>query len=252
MLCQTIYSEGDHRWLAFGQDPDRPDNIVDTNQYVVEAGGDAVLIDPGGIEIFPAMLGALSAKLPIDSIRHIMLSHQDPDIGSSLPLWREVCRDDVQIHISWLWTSFVSHFDGEATLTPVPDPGGEIRLSKTLSLEIVPAHFLHSPGNFHLFDPRAGILFSADVAASLVPRGVRGGLFVEDFSAHIPYMEPWHRRAMGSERARDAWLSRVARLDIRILAPQHGLLLRGDDVKRFYDWFGTLRIGEGIEAVRQE
>lgn len=250
MLCQTVYREGDHRWLAFGQDPDRPDNIVDTNQYVVEAGGSAILLDPGGIEIFPAMLGALSAKLPVDSVRHILLSHQDPDIGSSLPLWREVCRPDVTIHISWLWTSFVSHFDGEAKLTPLPDTGGQIKLANDVVLEIIPAHFLHSPGNFHLYDPKARILFSADVGASLVPKRARTTNFVEDFTAHIPYMEQWHRRAMGSERARDAWLSRVSRLDVRILAPQHGLLLRGDDVRRFYDWFGRLPIGDGIDAIR--
>lgn len=250
MLCQTVYREGDHRWLAFGQDPDRPDNIVDTNQFVVDAGGTAILVDPGGIEIFPAMLGALSAKLPLESIRHILLSHQDPDIGSSLPLWREVCRPDVTIHISWLWTSFVSHFDGEAKLTAIPDAGGEIKLANDVVLQIIPAHFLHSPGNFHLYDPKARILFSADVGASLVPKRVRNSIYVEEFSSHIPYMEQWHRRAMGSERARDAWLSRVSRLDVRILAPQHGLLLRGDDVQRFYDWFGRLPIGDGIDAIR--
>lgn len=245
--CTTLHRKGGHRWLVFGDDAECPNNIVDTNQYLVEMDGAAVLMDPGGIEIFPAMLSALGDRLPIESIRHIFLSHQDPDIGSSLPLWREVCRPDLKVHIAWLWSSFVSHFDAAATFTSIPDEGGRIALNG-LSLDIVPAHFLHSPGNFHIYDERAQILFSADVGASLVPREARRGMFVEDFSSHIRFMDKWHRRAMGSERARDAWLARVAKLDINILVPQHGLILKGDDVRRFFDWFARLPLGEGIEV----
>ncbi len=243
--CQPLHRDGGHRWLVFGDDAECPGNIVDTNQYVVAMGDAAVLIDPGGAEIFPAMLSALGDAMAVDDVRHVVLSHQDPDIGSSLPLWREVCRPDLKVHISWLWTSFVSHFDADATFQPVPDAGATIDLAG-LPLRLVPAHFLHSPGNFHVYDERAGILFSADVAASLVPRDGRDGMFVTDFAAHIRHMEGWHRRAMGSERARDAWLERVSRLDVKMLAPQHGLILKGDDVKRFYDWFAGLEIGEGI------
>lgn len=244
---QTLHRDGNHRWMVFGDDADCPNNIVDTNQYLVEVGDVAMLIDPGGAEIFPAMLAALGDHVAVENLHHIFLSHQDPDIGSSLPLWREVCRPDLKVHISWLWTSFVSHFDGDATFAAIPDAGGVVALNG-LPLRFVPAHFLHSPGNFHVYDERAGILFSADVGASLVPRDRRQGMFVTDFQDHIRYMEGWHRRAMGSERARDTWLQRVAKLDVKVLAPQHGLILRGDDVKRFCDWFGGLTVGEGIDA----
>lgn len=245
--CTTLYRNGGHRWLVFGGDASRPGNIVDTNQYVVQMDGEAVLMDPGGTEIFPAMLSAVGDALPVESIRHLFLSHQDPDVGSSLPLWREVCRPDLHVHVWALWTSFVSHFDGDAQFQALPDGGTTIRLGG-LPLAVVPAHFLHSPGNFHLYDERARILFSADVGASLVPPEARQGMFVENFADHVRYMEGWHRRAMGSERARDAWLARVAKLEVEVLAPQHGLILKGDDVQRFYDWFARLKIGEGIEV----
>lgn len=247
MICETIYRKGGHSWLAFGVDAGRPENIVETNQYVVRCGDAAALLDPGGTEIFAPMLGALTGKLSVDQIDHIFLSHQDPDIGSSLPLWRQVCRPDVQVHISWLWTHFISHFDADASLLPIPDQGGTIRLG-SLELQVIPAHFLHSPGNFHIYDPDARVLFSADVGASLLSRSANSSFFVEDFASHTQYMRLWHQRAMGSEKARDAWLARVSQLDIDILAPQHGLLMRGDDVKRFYDWFRTLPLGEVVAA----
>jgi flavorubredoxin len=35
----------------------------------------------------------------------------------------------------------------------------------------------------------------------------------------------------------------VAALDIDLLCPQHGAIYRGEDVKRFIDWFSRLEVG---------
>ena len=173
MDCQILYKQDDHIWYAFGQDPAKPDNIIDTNQIVICSGNDTVLLDPGGMEIFPNFLAALTEKISIETIKHIFLSHQDPDIGSSLSLWRRICNDDVKIYLPWMWAGFVSHFDAESSLISVPDEGMTIRLSSGRALDMVPAHFLHSPGNLNLFDPHAQILFSGDIGAALLPKGPR-------------------------------------------------------------------------------
>lgn len=249
MLCTTIFRRDAHRWLAFGQDPEKPDNVIDTNQFVICSGDAAMLLDPGGMEIFPAMLGALTQEVAIEDLRYLFLSHQDPDVASALPLWRRVCPSTTQVLLPWLWTGFVSHFDREAALVAVPDEGMEVRLG-ALTLRLVPAHYLHSSGNLHVHDPEAGVLFSGDVGAALVPAAARRGMFVEDFAGHVQYMEGFHRRWMGSPAARDAWVEMVAKLDVRILAPQHGLLFKGDDVRRFLDWLMRLDIGSGVAAMR--
>jgi len=246
MKCVSLYRQDDHRWLAFGQDPDRPANIIDTNQYVVCGKGGAMLLDPGGMEVFPPMLAALTHEIAVEDVKGIFLSHQDPDIGSSLPLWRRVCPADTKVYVSALWTGFVAHFDCETTLTAIPDAGMEVSLGSDVRLRFVPAHYLHSSGNFHVYDPQAKILFSGDVGAALVPPGSASSLFVQDFQAHTAHMEGFHRRWMPSDRARDVWIEAVSKLEIEQLAPQHGLIFRGDDVKRFLDWFAGLELGCGI------
>lgn len=243
MKCVTLFRRDTHRWLAFGQDPARPEAVIDTNQYVICSNSGALLVDPGGMEVFPPMLAALTHEVAVEDVKGIFLSHQDPDIGSSLALWRRVCAADTKIYLSWLWTGFVSHFDRDATFTAIPDEGMEISLGD-VRLRFVPAHFLHSPGNFNVYDPRARILFSGDIGAALVPPQAQHDMFVEDFASHVQYMEGFHRRWMGSAKARDTWIETVSRLDIDILAPQHGLIFRGDDVKRFLDWFGRLEVGQ--------
>ena len=214
---------------------------------VVVDEGVALLLDPGGVEIFPHMIAALTREVAIDTVHHIFISHQDPDTGSSLALWRRVCPSTVKIYLSWMWTGFVSHYNGEANFTAIPDQGMEITVGRS-RLRILPAHYLHSPGNFHVYDPKARILFSGDVGAALLPDERREDIFVRDFTRHTQYMDGFHRRWMGSPKARDAWIAMVSRLQIDILAPQHGLLFKGDDVKRFLDWFGALELGSGLSA----
>ncbi len=250
MRTLTFHENGEHRWHLFGHDADRPANVIDTNQYVVESEGRAALIDPGGLEIFPQVLAALSEHVAVEAVDHIVLSHQDPDVGSSLPLWREVCNPDMTVHVADVWTSFVSHFDNDARLTALPDSGGTVTVG-SLALELVPAHFLHAPGNFCVLDARAGVLFTGDIAASVIPDDYDGFPWVRDFAAHTRFMEAWHRRAMGAERARDAWIALVRSLGVKIIAPQKGSLLAGENVDRFLDWFGRLEIGKGIDAIAE-
>jgi len=249
MECQILYKQDDHIWYAFGQDPAKPENIIDTNQIVICSGNDTVLLDPGGMEIFPNFLAALTEKVSIESIKHIFLSHQDPDIGSSLSLWRRICNDDVKIYLPWMWASFVAHFDVESTLISVPDEGMTMRLSNGRALDMIPAHFLHSPGNLHMYDPRANILFSGDIGAALMPTAARKGFFVEKFDLHTQYMEGFHQRWLGYADARDAWISQIRRLAPAMIVPQHGLCFKDDNVGAFLDWLGDLEIGKGVSVM---
>lgn len=248
MKCTTLFRNGGHRWLMFGQDPAKPGNVIDTNQVVICGGQSAILLDPGGMEVFPAMLGALSQEISVNDIRHLFLSHQDPDVGSSLPLWRKICDANLRIHVPWLWAGFLAHFDKDAKFETIPDEGREIALDGDVRLKFLPAHYLHSPGNHHVYDAKAKMLFTGDIGAALMPEAGRGDVFVSDFSSHIKLMEGFHRRWMGSTQARDGWIAMVSELDIDMLVPQHGLVFRGDDVKRFLDWFARLDICTGLSA----
>lgn len=239
--AQTIFEDGGHRWLAIARDPDKPGYVIDTNEYLVLNGGDGLLCDPGGMEIFPAVFSAISAACDPARIRGIFASHQDPDIISSLSLWLEF-NPSLKCYCSWLWASFIPHFGGgPETFVPIPDPGMEI-VHGGLKLQAVPAHYLHSSGNFHLYDSVAKLLFSGDVGAALLPPG-DDRLYVEDFDRHIRHAEGFHRRWMGSEQAKHDWCERVSKLDIELLCPQHGAIYRGADVQRFISWFADLKVG---------
>ncbi|NDU85704.1 MAG: FprA family A-type flavoprotein, partial [Ferrovum sp.] len=66
---------------------------------------------------------------------------------------------------------------------------------------------------------------------------------VDDFAAHLPYIEWFHRRYMCSNRAAQLWVDMVSQLDIEMIAPQHGPVYRHGAVKDFLVWFRNLKCG---------
>lgn len=238
--AHTIYEHGSHKWFAITRDPARPDYLIDTNEYVVSDGQESIVCDPGGIEIFPAVFSTISNECDPQSIVALFSSHQDPDIISSLALWLEF-NPNIKCYTSWLWAGFIPHFGGtRETFIAIPDEGMPIQLN-ALALQAVPAHYLHSSGNHHLYDAKARVLFSGDVGAALLPP--EAGLYVTDFDRHITHAEGFHRRWMGSNEAKRDWCERASRLDIEMLCPQHGAIYRGADVQRFINWFDELKVG---------
>jgi flavorubredoxin len=240
----VIYQSGQHQWIAIARDPERPNYLIDTNEYLITDGSTALLTDPGGSEIFAMVFAAVCDAYDPANISVLFASHQDPDIISSLSLWLDF-NPELKCHLSRLWTSFIPHFGGcDQSLIGIPDAGTDITVGK-LKLQAVPAHYLHSSGNFNLYDPAAKLLFSGDIGSAMLPDDMNG-LFVKDFGRHIHHAENFHKRWMGSPEAKRLWCERVSGMDIDMLCPQHGAIYQGPDVERFINWFSELQVGSGL------
>ncbi|MEW5007810.1 flavoprotein [Cycloclasticus sp. 46_83_sub15_T18] len=240
MKAEKLYENNDHTWIVFGRDEDKPDLIIDTNQYMVTSKKNSLLMDPGGVELFSAMLSAVIKEVPAQKITHLFASHQDPDIISSLGLW-DLALTDATLHSPWLWEGYIRHFGMQhIEYEGIPDEGSRLTLDEVV-LEFIPAHYLHSSGNFNVYDPKAKILMSGDIGAAMEEPDAP--MFVEDFDAHIGKMKMFHQRWMPSNKAKNDWVRRVRQLDIEMMCPQHGRIFRGADVKRFLDWFENLEVG---------
>ncbi len=245
MQSKKIYSSSSHEWIVFGRDPEKPSNVIDTNQYMVKTQDNALLMDPGGIELFAPMLASVVREVPIEQIKHIFASHQDPDIISSLGLWDKALTD-ATLYAPQIWEGFLRHFGMEKTkFMGIPDEGSSLTIGQ-VSLQFIPAHYLHSSGNFHVYDAQAKILMSGDIGAAIEPH--TAPMEVGNFDEHAPKMEGFHRRWMPSNRAKDVWIERVSKLDIEMMCPQHGRIFTGDNVKKFLEWFAKLEVGTAIHS----
>lgn len=235
---QTLFESGGHRNLLL---PDQSSGLaVQANQHLIVDGDEACLLDPGGHKVYSKVLAETLEQLGRASLTHIFFSHQDPDIIAAANGW--LMTTDARAYISSLWVRFVPHFGLdqllEDRLEPIPDEGRYLKVGQT-ELVVLPAHFLHSCGNFQIYDPTAKILYSGDLGASLG----QSYEVVEDFDAHLTYMEGFHRRYMTSKKALSGWADMAAGLDIEVIAPQHGARFEGPAVARFIDWCRELECG---------
>lgn len=247
MKTHTLFEGSSHTWLMFGRDPAKPEKIIDTNQYMVVTKDNALLMDPGGIELFSSMLTTVIKQVPVDKITHLFASHQDPDIISSLGLWDQAL-EGATLHSPWIWESFIRHFGMQnINYNAIPDEGGRLVIDD-VTLEIVPAHYLHSSGNFNVFDPQTGILMSGDIGAAMDVDDAP--MFVDDFESHISRMKLFHQRWMPSNEAKRDWVERVRKLNVKMICPQHGRIFKDDNVERFLDWFDALEVGLTGQKLR--
>jgi len=235
----TLFEHGSHKnilWHDLGGG-----EMVQANQHVIIDGEDSIILDPGGHKIYSQLFGDVSTHLPPGGIRYIFLSHQDPDIVAAINGWLMV--SEATAFASSLWMRFIPHFGVDELvverLKPIPDEGMSLPFGAG-HLKFVPAPFLHSAGNFHVYDPASKILYTGDLGASIGAET----MMVEDFDAHVPSMKGFHQRYMPSNAILRRFVQTARALDIECIAPQHGAIFKGRElVGALLDWLETLEAG---------
>ncbi|GBG15653.1 hydroxyacylglutathione hydrolase [Novimethylophilus kurashikiensis] len=242
MRNQKIFDTENHKFILLNESEPGEEDGVRSNQFLIIHEGNGFLMDPGGFGVMPRVLAEMLRYITPGQIRGIFLSHQDPDIVGGLATWLELCK--CPVYVSRIWLRFLPHYGltDMQRFVGVPDQGMRLETTAGLNLQIVPAHFLHSEGQINIYDPVSRILFSGDIGAAMLPND-QDEVFVDDFAAHLPYIEGFHRRYMCSNKAIRCWLDTIADLDIDMIAPQHGPIYRGAAVHDFLAWLRDLQCG---------
>ncbi|MCD6259377.1 MAG: FprA family A-type flavoprotein [Helicobacteraceae bacterium] len=240
-----LYEDAKHKCVMFSfDDESHEDSFLSVNQFLIVQNGVGVLIDPGSESIFEELYDAVSAHVDPQNIKYIFLSHQDPDVSGSITQWSISTK--AKFVMSALWVRFMSHygFMDMARIMALPDHGAKLNFGKEY-LKFVPAHFLHSPGNFTLYDSKSKIAFSGDIGAAIVT-SIDSQKVVENFEEHKGEMLGFHKRYMASNKVCRAWAKKMRALDVETIAPQHGFILKDQNVGFFLDWFEELECGSDL------
>lgn len=218
--------------------------MVQANVHFIVDNGHGMIIDPGGQKVFKHLISEVSEIVGFNGLKYIFLSHQDPDIVACINGWLMTTKADALAPS--IWDRFIPHFGVDSLMVdrikPISDEGTILKLGNS-ELMILPAHFMHSCGNLHVYDPTSKILYSGDLGASL------GQPYMEvtNFEEHIPYMRGFHKRYIPSGRILNVWSKMIQSLDIEVIAPQHGAVIKGkENIGKFLDWLSDLECGIDI------
>ena len=203
----------------------RTANGTTYNAYCVRGAEGVAVIDTVKEEFADTFFARLESVARYDEVKAIVLNHLEPDHSGALP---ELLRraPGARLYISYRAQAMLKGIvkDGPAPFAFSPvDTGDRVDLGGR-SLRFLHTPFLHWPDTQCTFLPEEGVLFSGDVFGCHYcdPRlfNDRAGDFRFSFDYYYQHiMRPFRSHVLEA-------LDLIEPLDLRLLAPAHGPILR--------------------------
>jgi two-component system cell cycle response regulator len=218
------------------------DETFQCHPYLIEAGEDSVLIDPGSALSIDATLKRVAEIVPIDHIRWIVCHHSDPDIAGGLVRLGEVIdRADATLVTEWRAETLLRYYGHRFPVMLVEDHDWALPLPDGRALQFVLTPYLHFPGAMCSYEPSTRVLFSSDLFGGFTD----GSSLIATDSTHFDAIRSFHEHYMPSREILAAGLARIRRAfpDIDLIAPQHGCVIPHHLVDEMFTRMAELECG---------
>jgi PAS domain S-box-containing protein len=210
--------------------------------YFIENGDESVLIDPGSMLEFEAVVRKINTISSMRSIKYIILHHQDPDLCAAVPeIEKLIDRDDLLVVTHSRMVPLVKHYMITSDYYEIDRR--EFRLhAGDLKLQFLTTPYCHSPGAFVSYEPATKTLFSGDIFGGIEESW--------EFYAQDDYFEKakqFHAEYMPSRDIFNYALSKIEALDLDLIAPQHGSVIEKERIAPLIKQMKALECGLYIE-----
>ncbi len=216
-----------------------PGDQFQCHVYLVEQGDQSVLIDPGSALNAAEVVRKVDDVVGVENLRWLVCSHSDPDIIAALPaLVARGLHPEAAIVTHWRDKALIHHFGVALPYWLVEENDWRLQLEDR-ALRFLFTPYAHFAGAFCTYDEASGTLFSSDLF----------GGFVDDHSlfatsmAYFEQMRVFHEHYMPSGEILAHALEEIRGLDLRLIAPQHGLVIPGDLALPLLDRLAELECG---------
>jgi len=210
--------------------------------YFIENGNESILIDPGSMLEFDAVVKKINTVSSMSNVKYIILHHQDPDLAASVPeMEKLIDRDDLLIITHSRMVPLVKHYMIKSDYYEIDKHQFKLE-SKNLHLEFLTTPYCHSPGAFVTYEPSTKTLFSGDIFGGIEESW--------EFYAGDDYFEKakqFHAEYMPSRDIFNYALSKIETLDINLIAPQHGSIIKKERISALIAQMKALECGLYIE-----
>ena len=208
------------------------EDFLQINCYLFYKNGQAVIVDPGPVDIFSSVQKAVEKICPLEDVRAIILSGHGPHICSSLPLWEE---SGFQGRIICHWRTWLT-VKTMGLLSPFHTVKEEVHIGPD---DLPLLHFLayqspHSPGGIMTWEPESKTLFSAEYFGFL---GKNTNLFGDD--DYLPRMVSFQREYFPyiAESTQNKVFDMIENIAPERICPANGCILEKPDISSLVDMF---------------
>ncbi|MFP4478301.1 MAG: response regulator [Candidatus Izemoplasmatales bacterium] len=201
-------------------------NIIHCNAYLIVDEKEAILFEPGNMADFDIVFNDIKAIIDPSLIKYVVISHPDPDITSSLPLFEDALGD-FQIVTEWRTQEIIAFYNLKLKYYLIKENNHELKLKSGRTLRFIPTPFAHYSGSFITYDLRSEILFSGDLFGAVTKEW---SLFAGD--SYLEAMAIYHENYMPSSDFIRPIMKMLLDYKIKFILPQHGSVIKDDLVSK--------------------
>ncbi len=215
--------------------------------YFIENGDESVLIDPGSMLEFEAVVEKINIVSSLKSVKYIILHHQDPDLAAAVPEFEKLInRDDLLVVTHSRMVPLVKHYMIKSDYYEIDKRAFKLQAG-ALELQFLTTPYCHSPGAFVSYEPVTKTLFSGDIFGGIEESW--------EFYAQEDYFDKarqFHAEYMPSKDIFNYALSKIESLELNLIAPQHGSVIEKELIAPLIRQMKALECGLYIEEGYNE
>ncbi len=226
-----------------GQGP--AEKRLECNPYVLMHGGSVIVFDPGSVLDAEVVIRNITELTPINEIEAVVLSHQDPDLCSALPLLEQagfsgvICCHERTSHI-------ITFYGIASAFYQINKEKYRYQLKDGTCIRFIPAPYLHFPGAIMTYLPQQKVLISGDLFGAVTEQWT---LFAqEDYQEN---MKTFHETYMPSRDILQPVMNQLLFYDIRMICPQHGSVI-SSRIQEHIEILRDLPCGQFMDPVHQD
>ncbi len=222
-------------WVGFYSEEDS----LHCNPYLIKTREAAILIDPGSVPDFPIVARKVFSIVQPQSIDTIILQHQDPDLCAGVPIFEDMRNDYNHTIISEIRAAYlIKHYGVKGKLHMVTPENNTYTTKDGRELLFLTTPFAHFAGAIMTFDKTSRVLFTSDILGGL---GKDWELYHTDKA--LANMKNFLSLYMPSNQALRYALLKIQSVDAEIIAPQHGQIIKREQLKDIIDYLWNLPCG---------
>ncbi len=211
------------------------------NPYLIVDGDEAVLLDSGSRDDFSTvMLKVIRTGVSPNMIRRLIYHHYDPDLCGNIPHMEAMINSkELKIISHYENNIFINYYSVRSPKQCIENLDFSFEFASGRRLLFIRTPYSHSPGSFVTYDTKTKVLFSSDLFGSYDYNWDLYTQIDENCKTCIPQetcpitkqscqivgMLNFHQRIMTSAKALRYALAEIGKLDISLIAPQHGSIL---------------------------
>ncbi len=218
------------------------DDQFQSHSYLVEAGNQSVLIDPGSAITIDGVIENVRQVLDLNSVRWVVCHHADPDVCSGLARLDDLVHPDARVVTEWRAAALLRHYGSRLATYLIEDHEWAIDLEEGRRLEFTLTPYLHFPGALSSYETSTAVMFTCDLFGGFSDAS---SLWATDPASTFELMRSFHEHYMPSGDILRAGLDNLRHRwpHATVIAPQHGRVIPAPMISEMFERLSNLECG---------